>query len=137
MTRFSRSALLVIVVTAAAAFLAPVSATGARSTCSGFTATVIGSGAKVTGLRVHGMTCGEGHKMAQRWLSGIDHSDGRYLYNCAPPAGSPRGTCSIGHYGCVARGVSGAEAADTVTCSHRHEGVSWRADFDQQDGSTP
>jgi hypothetical protein len=137
MTRYVIRLLLAAAALAVATAVAlPGAAVGARGSCPGFTATVIGSGAKVSQLRVHGMSCGQAHKMAQRWLAGIDHSDGRFLFKCAPPARLPRGRCSIGSYGCAARGISGATAADTVTCSHRREGVSWRADFDQEQGSS-
>jgi hypothetical protein len=136
------SARTLVVLLAAVALLVavtlPASAAGAgSSSCSGFTATVIGSGAKVSGLHARGTSCAEARRMAQRWLTGLDHSDGRYLFTCSPPAGAPAGRCSMGHYRCVSKGVSGALAANSVTCRDGRETVSWRADFDEQEGSTP
>jgi len=135
------TSLIAALIALAVVLASPVAASGSgaartASSCSGFTSTVIGSGAEVSQLHVRGASCGEGHSMAHRWLEGIDHSDGRYLYNCSPPAGAPAGHCSMRGYNCKARGVSGA-LADTVSCRHGGELVSWRADFDREDGSAP
>ena len=134
----TRTTLIAALVVVAVVLALPGAASGSgAATCSGFTSTVFGSGAQVSQLHVRGASCGEGHKMAHRWLVGIDHADGRYLYNCSPPAGAPAGRCSMGPYRCKAKGVSGATAADLVSCRHAGEVVSWRADFDRQQGSTP
>jgi hypothetical protein len=131
----SRYLLLLVVAALAVAIALPGAATASRARCPGFSTAVGSSGATVSGFHTRGVSCAAGQKVVHRWLAGIDHSDGRFVA-CAPVAGRS-GRCSIAHYNCRSRGVPSATVASGVTCSEHGRLVSWRTDFDQEQGSNP